>query len=106
INLAGRCTFVDGSIRGTVIRVVDDEDGILSAVPAGDRSVFRGEDEVSRFAGSNEKIRRATIENDARGSRLGSRRRAIRRRNGEVTSAINGNGAARESVVEGGRTGI
>jgi len=58
INLAGRCAFVDSAIRGAVIGVVNDEYGILSAIPAGDRSVFRGKDEVSGFAGSNQKVRR------------------------------------------------
>ena len=105
VDFAGGCAFVDGAIRGAVIGVVNDEYGILSAIPAGDRSVFRGEDEVSGFAGSNQKVRRAAIENDACGSRLGSRRRTIRRRNGDVASAVNENGHAR-AVVESGGTGI
>src|SRR5256885_3471663 len=46
-----------------------------------------------------------SIENDAGGSRLRSRRRAIRRRNGDRASAVNwddGSGAG----VQGGSTGI
>src|SRR6266566_5264939 len=64
-----------------------------------------GIDEVREFAGRNQKIRGAAIENDACGSRLGSRRRTIRRRNGDVASAVNENGPAR-AVVESGGTGI
>src|SRR5882757_2108875 len=69
IDFAGGCAFVDGTIRGTVIGIVDNQDGILSAVPAGDGSIFCGKDEAGGFAGSNQKIRGAAIENDACGSR-------------------------------------
>ena len=105
IDFAGGCAFVDGAIRGAVIGVIDDEDGVLSAVPAGDRSIFCGKDEVSGLAGSNQKIGRAAIEHDTCGSRLGSCRRAHRGRNGDVASAINGNGGAR-ARVESGSAGI
>src|SRR5438132_2017162 len=39
IDFSGGCAFVDGAIRGAVIGVIDDEDGVLSAVPAGNRSI-------------------------------------------------------------------
>src|SRR6266576_2119124 len=105
VDFARGRAFVDGAIRGPVTRVVDDEDGILPAIPAGDRSIFRNKDEVGGFARGNEKIRRAAIKNDTCWSRLGSRRRAIRRRNGDVASTINRNCCAR-AVVESGRAGI
>jgi hypothetical protein len=69
VDFAGGRTFVDGAVRGAVIGVVNDENGVLSAVPAGDGSIFRGKDEVSGLARSNQKIGRAAIENDACGSR-------------------------------------
>src|SRR5712691_1315091 len=103
VDFAGGCAFVDGAVRGAVIGVVNDEYGVLSAIPAGDRSVFRGKDEVSGFAGRNQKIRGAAIENDACGSRLGSRRRTIRRRNrhdqgNNVACAIIESGSNRDVV--------
>src|SRR6267154_6807939 len=74
IDFARGCAFVDGAIRGAVIGVVDDGHGILSASPAGDRSIFGCKNEGSRFAGSNQKISGAAVEHDARWSREGSRR--------------------------------
>src|SRR6266478_2959826 len=105
VDFAGGCAFVDGTIRGAVIGVIDDENGVLSAVPAGDRSIFRGKDEVGGFAGSNQKIRWTAIEHDTRGSRGGSCWRAIRGRNRDVASAINWNSSAC-AVVESGSAGI
>src|SRR5882724_3608088 len=39
IDFTARHAFIDGAIRGTVIGIVNDEDGVLSAIPAGDRSI-------------------------------------------------------------------
>src|SRR5882724_631424 len=108
VDFAGGCAFVDGAVRGAVIGVVNDEYGILSAIPAGDRSVFRGKDEVSGFAGSNQKVREAAIINDACGSRLGSRRRASRRRNSddEGTTLSRWRIGIAVAIVQRGGTGI
>src|SRR5467141_3492040 len=69
VDFAGGCAFVDGTIRGAVIGIVNDEDGVLSAVPAGDRSIFCRENEVSGCAGSDQEIRGAAIENNTCGGR-------------------------------------
>jgi hypothetical protein len=75
VYVGGRGAFIDGAIGFTVIGVVDDEHGILPAGPAGDRSIFRHENEVSGCSGSarnGQEIGWAAIEDDAGGSREGS----------------------------------
>ena len=74
IDLSGRRAFVDRAVGAAVVRIVDDKHGVLAAVPAGDGSVFRHENEVSGLAGSDQKIGGAAIEDHARGGCPCSRR--------------------------------
>src|SRR5207237_64412 len=67
IDFPGRRAFVNRTIGAAVIRIVDDQHGILSPGPAGDGSIFCHENEASGFAGSDQKVGGTAIEDHAGG---------------------------------------
>src|SRR5258708_30002738 len=89
-DYAGSCALIDRAIRGAVVGIIDDAHGILPASPAGDRSIFCRENEDSGFAGSDQKIGVAAIEDHARRGRQRSRWGTVPRRNGYPATSVHG----------------
>src|SRR5258708_25845982 len=95
VDLGGSHAFIDRAVRGAFVGGVHFEDGIGGAgrrindwIPAGDGAVFRSKDEDGLLAWGEQKVRRASVENYTRRSRLSARCETGRRNGDDQRAAV------------------